>query len=83
MGKDKLIRAEFEPATSGLTCRRSTNRYKLALYWRSPYFVNILGGGGGDVSQKSLNHRREHLSTVMKVAKVIFIIYLLKTPDPV
>ena len=25
MNKEKLTRAGFEPATSGLTCRRSTN----------------------------------------------------------
>ena len=41
MNKEKLTRAGLEPATSGLTCRGSTNWVILALHWRSPYFVNI------------------------------------------
>ena len=42
MNKEKLTRVGFEPATSGLTYQLS----ELALYWVSPYFVNIFVRGG-------------------------------------
>ena len=54
MNKEKFTIAGFEPATSGLTSRRMTYQLSLlALYWRSPYFVNIFvrGGGGGRQSE--------------------------------
>ena len=45
MNKEKFTRAGFEPATS------------LALYWWSPYFVNIFvrGGGGGGSQSELIN----------------------------
>ena len=55
MDKEKLTRAGFEPATSGLTCRCSTN------WANEPYIggipilsISLFGGGGA--SQKSWNH---------------------------
>ena len=75
MNKEKFTGAGFEPATSGLTCRRSTNWANLPYIGGLPYFVNIFVRGARVRSHETIYCplARDHAQVTIQLEKFILL----------